>query len=106
MPKMKIKRGDKVVVRSGKDKGKGPVEVLRVIPEKQMVVVQGVNMKYKHVRKSQQNPKGGRIKREMPIHVSNVMLWSESLKKGVRVKVVEKGGRKIRVGKPCGTEFH
>ncbi|HHI68258.1 MAG TPA: 50S ribosomal protein L24, partial [Planctomycetes bacterium] len=68
-------------------------------------VVQGVNLRYKHIRKSQQNPQGGRVRKELPIHVSNVMLWSEKLKKGVRVKIVEKNGRKIRVGIPCGTEF-
>ncbi len=105
MARMRIKRGDKVVVIAGKDRGKGPVEVLRVDPEKRTVVVQGVNLRYKHLRKSQQNPQGGRVQKELPIHVSNVMLWSEKLKKGVRVKVVEKNGRKIRVGIPCGTEF-
>lgn len=105
MGAMRIKRGDKVVVITGKDRGKGPVEVLRVDPEKSMLVLQGVNLKVKHVKRSQQNPKGGRVQREMPVHVSNVMLWSEKLKKGVRVKMVLKGDRKIRVGIPCGTEF-
>ncbi len=105
MGRMRIKRGDKVVVIAGKERGTGPVEVLRVDPERRMVVVQGVNLRYKHIRKSQQNPQGGRIRKELPIHASNVMLWSEKLKKGVRVKIVEKEGRKIRVGIPCGTEF-
>ncbi len=105
MARMRIKRGDKVVVIAGKAKGTGPVEVLRVDREKRKVVVQGVNLRFKHIRKSQQNPKGGRIRKELPIDASNVMLWSEKLKKGVRVKIVEKNGRKIRVGIPCGTEF-
>ena len=105
MARTRIKRGDKVVVISGEDKGKGPVEVMRVDPEKQQVVVQGINRRYKHVKRSQQNPEGGRVQREMPIHASNVMLWSEKAGKGVRVKIVDKKGRKIRVGIPCGTEF-
>ncbi len=105
MGRMRIKRGDKVVVIAGKGRGTGPVEVLRVDPERRKVVVQGINLRYKHIRKSQQNPQGGRIQKEMPIDASNVMLWSEKLKKGVRVKIVEKNGRKIRVGIPCGTEF-
>ena len=102
---LRIKRGDKVAVISGADRGKGPVEVLRVDPEKNTAVVQGINLRYKHVKRSTQNPKGGRVQREMPVNLSNLLLWSDKLKKGVRVRFEEKNGRKIRVGIPCGTEF-
>lgn len=105
MARMRIKRGDKVVVISGNDKGIGPAEVMRVDTEKDRVVVRGVNRRTKHKKRSQQNPNGGRVEVEMPIHISNVMLWSDKLSKGVRVRIVEKDGRKIRVGVPCGTEF-
>ncbi len=68
----RIRKDDMVVVISGDHKG-ARGKVLRVIPEKDRVVVEGVNMVYRHVRKSQRNPQGGRIQKEAPLHVSNVM---------------------------------
>lgn len=68
----RIRKDDMVVVISGDHKG-ARGKVLRVIPEQDRVLVEGVNMVYRHVRKSQRNPQGGRIQKEAPLHVSNVM---------------------------------
>ncbi len=103
--RIRLKKGDKVVVISGAEKGAGPVEILKVIPEEGRVLLKGINVRTKHLRRSQENPKGGIIKKEMPIDASNVLLWSEKLKKGVRIRIEEKDGRKVRVGIPCGTVF-
>ena len=67
-----VKKGDTVVVIAGNDKGKTG-DVLRVDPEAETVLVQGVNRVYRHLRPSRQNPHGGRIQKEMPIHISNVL---------------------------------
>lgn len=66
-----VKKGDTVLVLSGADKGKTG-RVLRVIPEKDRVVVEGVNVIKKHSRPTQRNPKGGIVEKEAPIHISNV----------------------------------
>ena len=82
---MRIKLDDMVEVIAGDDKGvRG--KVLRVDHEANKVVVEGVNRVYKHVRKSQKNPQGGRLSKEMPVHISNVML------------VDDKAGGPTRVG--------
>ena len=102
--KCKIKRGDKVVITTGVDKSDQPHEVIRVVADGHLVVVKEVNMRWKHLRRSQANPKGGRIRREFPIHISNVLLYSEKAQKGVRTRLELKDGKKIRVG-TCGTVF-
>ena len=66
-----VKKGDVVLVLSGADKGKSG-RVLRVIPDKDRVVVEGVNMIKRHSRPTQRNPKGGIVEKEAPIHISNV----------------------------------
>ena len=73
MPKFHVKRGDEVVVIAGTEKGKRG-KVLQVITGKERVIVEGVKIIKKHQRKSQQYPQGTIIKREGPIHISNVML--------------------------------
>ena len=72
---MKIKQGDYVQVIAGADVGKKG-KVLRIFPKKNKVVVEGLNYVFKHLKKSQKNPQGGRIEKEAPMHVSNVMLYS------------------------------
>ncbi len=99
-----VKKGDKVVVTSGQYKSNEVREVLKVELGGR-VIVQGVNLRWKHQRRSQQNPKGGRIQMEMPIDASKVLLWSEKLGKGTRVKIKVENGKKIRVGIRCGTAF-
>ena len=97
MPK-RIRKGDMVAVISGNDRGKRG-RVLRVIPEKNRVVIEGVNIVHKHLRKSQQNPQGGRIRREAPVHLSNVMPLDSESNKPTRVKTAEKDGRRVRVAR-------
>ena len=100
MPKMKIKKGDQVIVTTGRDKGKQG-EVLRAMPKTNKVVVQGVNMVKRHTRPSQTNA-GGIISKEAPIDVSNVALIDPETGKPTRVgfKVVD--GEKVRVAKKSG----
>lgn len=101
---LKIKRGDTVVVTSGKEKGKRG-EVERVIPAKGRVVVRGVNVRTRHARPSQNNQEG-LFKFEAPIHISNVMLVDpnsgEPTKVGYRFT---DSGEKVRVGKKSGKEI-
>jgi len=98
-----IRKGDTVEVLAGNDRGKRG-KVLRVLPDKSRLVVQGVNVRWKHLRKSQQNPQGGRMQREMPIHTSNVMLYDEAAGQRTRVGFVREGGRKIRIARKTGKE--
>ena len=96
---MHVKKGDKVMVISGKDKGKTGV-ILAAFPKKNRVLVEGVNIVKKHSKPSQMNPQGGIISQEAPIHVSNVMPIDPKTGEPTRVgyKVVE-NGKKVRVCK-------
>ena len=100
-----VKKGDQVVVIAGADKSSEPREVLHVDDEARRVTVRGVNVRWKHVRRSPQNPDGGRVQREFPIDISNVQLFSEKAGKGVRTRIDIADGKKTRVGIPCGTKF-
>ena len=98
---MKIKKGDKVIVITGKDKGKTG-EVTKAMPKENKVIVSGINLAKRHQKPSQENA-GGVISKEMPIHVSNVALVDPKSGKATRVAIrVEKGGRKVRVAKRSG----
>ena len=103
--KIRLRKGDKVQVISGAEKGKGPVEVMKVFPETGKVLVKGVNVRTKHLKKTQENPKGGIVKKEFPIDASNVLLFSEKLNKGVRIRVEREEKKSVRIGIPCGTRF-
>jgi len=98
---MHVKKGDKVQVISGKDKGKQGV-ILEAYPKKDRVLVEGVNVIKKHSKPSQMNPQGGIISQEAPIHVSNVMPIDPKTGKPTRVgyKVVD--GNKVRIAKKSG----
>ncbi|MBN2313462.1 MAG: 50S ribosomal protein L24 [Sedimentisphaerales bacterium] len=99
-----IKKGDNVEIISGEHKG-ATGRVLRVIPEKNRVVVQGHNLVKKHVRPSRKNPQGGRINVEQPIHISNVLPVNPKSSKGSRVRYrLDKNGGKKRVAVD-GTEI-
>ncbi len=92
-----IKKGDMVEIIAGDHKG-ATGRVLRVIPEKQSVVVQGHNIAKKHVRPSRRNPQGGRISIEQPIHISNVLPVNPKSSRGSRVRYqIEEGGSKKRI---------
>jgi large subunit ribosomal protein L24 len=98
---MKIKKGDKVIVITGKDKGKTG-EVTKAMPKENKVIVSGVNLVKRHQKPSQENA-GGIVSKEMPIHVSNVALVDPKTGKATRVAMrVEEGGRKVRVAKRSG----
>ncbi|WP_044895203.1 50S ribosomal protein L24 [Bacillus alveayuensis] len=98
---MHVKKGDKVQVISGKDKGKQGV-VLAAFPKKNRVLVEGVNIVKKHAKPSQLNPQGGIISKEAPIHVSNVMPLDPKTGTPTRVgyKIVD--GKKVRYAKKSG----
>ena len=96
----RIRKNDLVIVKVGVDRGKTG-RVLRLIPDANKVVVEGVNMVYKHVRRSQQNPQGGRIQRENPFSLSKVMPFCEKCQKGVRVRFETKNDVKRRVCAKC-----
>jgi large subunit ribosomal protein L24 len=97
-----VKKGDIVVVMAGDDKGKTG-EVMRVYPDKDKVLVQGVNMVYKHLRRSRENPQGGRIQKEMPINISNVLPVDPKTNQPTRVGFkVKEDGSKQRVAKKSG----
>ena len=105
MNSMNIKKGDKVRVLSGKDKGKEGT-VLRALPQKQRVVVEKVNVVKKALRPTQQNPQGGISSVEAPVHVSNVMLICPECKQPSRgSKRVTDEGKKVRVCKKCGKDI-
>ncbi len=97
----RIRKGDMVEILAGNDRGKRG-RVLRVIPDKDRIVVQGVNLRWKHMRKSQQMPQGGRMRREMPLHVSNVMLFDEAAQQRSRVGYTVQDGKKVRVARKTG----
>ena len=99
---MKIKKGDKVKVITGSDKGTIG-EVVAVIPAKNKVIVEGVNVAKVSQKPSQANPDGGIISKEMPIDASNVMLYDSKSKKASRVGFREEKGEKVRFFKKSGT---
>jgi len=100
--KMRIKKGDTVQVISGKDKGKTG-EVLRTLPYENRVVVQGVNLRTRHVKPTQAGETGRIVTEEASLHASNVMLYSTDKKVASRVEiVVEKDGTKKRRLKKTG----
>ena len=101
MAKLKVKKGDTVVVISGQDKGKQG-KVLTAYPEKGRVSVQGANMITKHVKPRRQGEAGGRIETEGTIDVSNVMMVCPKCGKATRVAHQIVDGKKVRVCKKCG----
>ena len=104
MSKMNIKKGDKVVVLSGKDKG-AEGEVLRAMPAEGKVIVEGVAMVKKHQKPTQMGEQGGILEREAAIDASNVMLVCPKCGKPTRVGHAKVDGKKVRVCKKCGAEF-
>ncbi len=104
---MRIKKGDTVYVLSGANRGKTG-RVLNVGHKSQKVLVEGVNMRKKHQRPTQKNPKGGIITIEAPVHASNLALYSSSLGGPTRVsmRVIEEGGkkRKVRICRKTGEQ--
>ena len=116
--KLHVKTGDTVVVISGRsnndkrsnkssqlgDKGKIG-KVLKVFPKLGKVVVEGVNVKKKHLKPTQMNTQGEIVEREVPIFSSKVMLWDESVKSATRVRYEVKDGKKVRISVKSGKEI-
>lgn len=103
--KLHVKKGDEVKVIAGNDKGKEG-RVLMVYPDRERVLVEGINMRVHHDQPTQQNPQGGRIEREVSIHVSNVMVIDPSTGEPTRIgrKRIEEDGnsRWVRYAKNSG----
>ena len=102
--KMRIKKGDYVVVISGDDKGKKG-RVLKAFPKTGRVIIEKVNLIKKHAKPSQRNPQGGIITREAPVHASNVMIYNDKLNSVTKAVFVPREGRRIRVCKKSGDEI-
>ena len=99
-PKYNIRKGDSVVVIAGDDKALDkPRTVKEVLVDEGKVLVEGVNIITKHTKPSAQNTKGGIVKKEAPIHISNVMLWDPAQKAGAKVTRVRAEGKTERVFK-------
>ena len=98
---MKIKKGDRVVVLSGKDKGKHG-EVTKSMPKEGKVIVSGVNIITRHRKPSQANPQGGLERTEAPMHISKVAIEDPKTGKPTRVRFEEREGKKVRVAVRSG----
>lgn len=100
--RLRVRRDDIVQVIAGNDKGKQG-KVLKVFPQKERIIVEGINFIKRHTRPSQKNPKGGIIEKEAPIHISNVMVVCPKCSSVTRVgmQVLEDGSR-VRICKHCG----
>ena len=102
--KIKLKKGDEVIVLTGKDKGKRG-KIVRVISNIRKVIVTDIN-KYKKHQKPGNNEPGGIIEKDMPLHASNVAFYDAELNKGVRVAYnFNKDGKKVRINKKSGKEI-
>ena len=100
----RIRKGDTVYVNAGNDKGKTG-KVLSVDPEAQRAIVEGVNMVSKHTKPNAKQPQGGIIKKEAPIHISNLNLIDPQSGKATRVGFKVEGGKKVRFAKKSGEEI-
>ena len=98
MIKLKIKSGDIVRVIAGDHKG-SEGKIVRVLREKNKAIVEGVNMVSKHTKPSAKNPQGGIVKKEAPIHISNLALLDPKSKKATKVGIKTEGDKKVRFSK-------
>jgi len=105
MAAQKIRKGDKVVVLSGRDKGKTG-EVTRAMPKDGKVIVAGVNIATRHRKPTQANPQGGLERREAPMHVSKVAVADPKSGQPTRVRFETRDGKKVRVAAKSGELIH
>jgi len=102
---MKIRKGDKVQVLTGKDRGK-QAEVIRAIPSEHRVIVEGVHVAKRHAKPTRATMQGGVIDKFMPVHVSSVALWCKGHDGPARVGMkFESDGEKVRICRKCGAEL-
>ena len=105
-PKFNIRKGDRVVVIAGDDKDTTkPRTVKKVLVEDSRVIVEGVNIITKHTKPSAQNTKGGIVKMEAPIHISNVMLYDAKEKTGSKITKERVNGKTVRISKKSGEKI-
>ena len=106
MSKLHIKKGDMVLVIAGRDNykitGKTPHKVLKVLVDEQRAIVEGVNMVSKRTKPSAQNPQGGLVKQDAPIHISNLMLVDPKSGDPTRVSIKHEGKNVMRISKKSG----
>ena len=105
MAAAKIRKGDKVVILSGKDKGKTG-EVVRSMPKDMKVIVSGINVAARHRKATQANPQGGIERKEAPLHVSKVAIADPKTGKPSRVRFETRDGKKVRVAAKSGELIH
>ncbi|MBO5233400.1 MAG: 50S ribosomal protein L24 [Prevotella sp.] len=104
MSKLHIRKGDTVIVLTGRDKGKkGTVQ--KVLVEEQRAIVEGINMVSKSTKPSAKNPQGGIVKQEAPIHISNLSLIDPKSGKATRVSIKHEGKNVVRISKKSGEEI-
>jgi large subunit ribosomal protein L24 len=102
-PKFNIKKGDSVVVISGDDKDlKKARKVLEVYPDDAKVLVEGVNIVTRHTKPSAQNTKGGLVKKEAPVHISNIQLWDAKSGGPSKIRRERQDGKLVRIAKKSG----
>ncbi|WP_326908399.1 50S ribosomal protein L24 [Sedimentibacter sp. MB31-C6] len=101
---MHVKKGDKVVVIAGSDKGKTG-KILSSLPKLNRVIVEGVNMVTKHQKATREMQQAGILHREGAIDASNVMIYCDKCKSGVRTEIKINNGKKVRACKKCGQLF-
>jgi large subunit ribosomal protein L24 len=104
MAAQRIKKGDHVVVLSGKDKGRTG-DVVKAMPKEGKVIVSGINVHARHRKPSQLNPQGGIERKEAPLHISKVAIATAD-GKPTRVRFEERGGKKVRVAAKTGELIH
>ncbi len=103
--KLHIKKGDTVIVNAGVDKGKEG-KVLEVIVKKQRAIVEGINMISKHTKPNAENPQGGIVKKEAPIHISNLNVKDPSTGKATRIgRRMGENNKLVRYSKKSGEEI-
>ena len=104
MIKLHIRKGDNVIVLAGRDKGKTG-KVQKVLVDEQRAIVEGINMVSKSSKPTAQNPQGGIVKQEAPIHISNLSLIDPKSGKATRVSIKHEGKNVIRIAKKSGEEI-
>ena len=101
--KLKLKKGDEVIVLTGKDKGKTG-KIVKVLPKQMKAIVSEIN-RVKKNQKPDNNQTGGIIDKDMPIHISNLLFYDPQLKKGVRIGYKLNDNKKVRINKSSGKEI-
>ncbi len=101
--KFKLKKGDDVVVLTGKDKGKKG-KIIKMLPKKDKAIVSDIN-KYKKNTKPDNNQPGGIVEKEMPIHISNLSYFDSSLNKAIKIGYSYKNNKKVRINKNTNKEI-